>query len=181
MFIAAAAGGGVIWRASHGNYSDYDDYSDYYRHSNHSNYGDAEVRRQISSLQSQISNKEANINNLRTQAERDFNSKISALKSEKNYDALQGNVNNIVDSVKTNMRRELEEEILGDQKDLEKINKMISKINEIALQSQGVLDKDGYDKEGYDVNGFDKDGYDKEGYDKEGYDRYGLDRNGYED
>ena len=40
------------------------------------------------------------------------------------------------DEAKADMRRELENEISNDKKELEQIDKMISKINELELQSR---------------------------------------------
>ena len=187
MFVAGVVVvGGII--VAHDKYSD-DYYSDHSRHSRYDEYGDSQLRNEISNLENRVRSKETEV-----QKSNNFNSQISALKKEKSYTSLGTvGVDNLIFKIKDEMKRELETEIKDSQRELEEINKMISKINELELQARGVLDENGFDKDGYDMNGrdkdgfdgngfnrygYDKDGYDKDGYDKDGYDRNGLDRNG---
>ena len=131
-FIAGAVviGGAVVYVGGH------DDYSDYHsRHSNHRKYGDAELRNQISRKENSVSNKESDVESLRWQMNENFNSRINELKREKNYSGLNSDPSNIIYSVKADMRRELDAEISRDKQELESIDKMIARINEIALQS----------------------------------------------
>lgn len=132
--IIAAAGGALIWRASHG------DYSDHSNHSNHREYGDAALRNQISNKESEISRKESDVESLRRRMNENFNSRINELKREGNYQtfysANDSSPSKIVDSVKKDMRRELDDEIAKDKRELEAIDKMIARINELELQAK---------------------------------------------
>ena len=132
--IIAAAGGALIWRASHG------DYSDHSNHSNHREYGDAALRNQISNKESEISRKESDVESLRRRMNENFNSRINELKREGNYptfySANDSSPSKIVDSVKNDMRRELDDEIAKDKRELEAIDKMIARINELELQAK---------------------------------------------
>lgn len=146
MFVAGVVVvGGII--VAHDKYSD-DYYSDHSRHSNHSKYGDSQIRSEINNLESRVGSKEAEVQKLRQRMNENFNSQIFALRQEKNYSALNGKADNILAHIKTEMKREIETAIQEDQRELENINKMISKINELELQARGVLDKDGYDRNG---------------------------------
>ena len=129
-FIAGIiVGGAVIYVGGH------DDYSDYHsRHSNHRQYGDAELRNQISRKENSVSNKESDVESLRWQMNENFNSRINKLKREKNYSGLNSDPSNMIYSVKADMRRELDAEISRDKQELESIDKMIARINEIELQ-----------------------------------------------
>lgn len=132
--IIAAAGGALIWRMSHG------DYSDHSNHSNHREYGDAALRNQISNKETDIRRKESDVESLRQRMNENFNSRINNLKREGNYptfySANDSLPSKIVDSVKNDMRRELDEEIARDKQELEAIDKMIARINELELQAK---------------------------------------------
>ena len=108
--------------------------------SEHSNtytcYGDAEVRRQKANQERKIKNKENEIENLRKKMNDNYNERISALKREKNYSALDKPVSQVIDSVKKEMRHEIEDEIKQENQKLAEIDKMIARINEIELQSR---------------------------------------------
>ena len=131
-FVAAAVGGGaLVWRASHGNHSRYGD------HSRHSEYGDSSLRGEIERKESEVNRKESEVANLRQRMNDNFNSRISELKREKNYSALSNaDANNMINSVKDDMRRELDNEISRDRQELAEIDKMIARINELELQSR---------------------------------------------
>ncbi len=134
MFIAGAVVvGGII--VAHDDHSRYSDHS---RHSRYNEYGDSQLRNEINNLQNSVNNKESEIGNLRRRMNDNFNSQISALKQEKNYSALSGDADNILANVKSEMKREIETAIQEDQRELENINKMIAKINELELQATGV-------------------------------------------
>ena len=132
--VFGAAAGAVIWRAGHGNYSD--DYSCHSQHSKYHEYGDSELRNEISNLESQVRNKENEVSNLQSRLQNNFNSKIAELKREKNYNGLNKSPNAIIDNVKADMKREIDSEIQRDKEELAEIDKIISKINEIELQSK---------------------------------------------
>ena len=118
--VFGAAAGVVVWRAGHGNYSE--DYSCHSQHSKYHEYGDSELQNEVSNLQSRLQN--------------NFNSKIAELKREKNYNGLNKSPNAIIDNVKADMKREIDSEIQRDKEELAEIDKIISKINEIELQSK---------------------------------------------
>ena len=141
-FIVGAFGGGVIvYRASHDNYSDYSDrYSDHYNHSNHRQYGDSVLRNQISNKESEVNRKASDVESLRRLMNDNFNSRINELKREGNYptfySANDSSPSKIIDSVKKDMRQELDAEIAQDKRELEAIDKMIARINELELQAK---------------------------------------------
>ena len=127
---ALVVGGAIV----HGNHSDY---SDWREHSNHRQYGDSEIRRRISEMESRVSSKESAISNLRSKMNSNYNSKISQLKSEKNYSALNNtSAENLVNAVKADMQLELKNSIQRDQQELAEIDLMISRINELEFQSK---------------------------------------------
>lgn len=137
-FIAGAViiGGAAIYAGGH------DDYSDYHsRHSNHRQYGDSALRNQISRKENAVSNKESDVESLRRRMNDNFNSRIKELKREGNYptfySADDSSPSKIIKSVKADMRRELDAEIARDKQELEAIDKMIARINELELQSKG--------------------------------------------
>lgn len=67
---------------------------------------------------------------------RHYEENINQLKNEKNYPALStASPENIVEAVKADMRRELEEEIQRDSQELAEIDKMIARINELEVQA----------------------------------------------
>ena len=134
MFIAAAGGGAIIWRASHDNYSDY--YSDHYNHSNHRQYGDSEIRNRISNKENDIRRKDSDVESLRRRMNEDFNQRVNELKLEKNYSGLNSAPSDVIRAVKDNMKNELDEEISQERQELEAIDKMIARINELELQAK---------------------------------------------
>ena len=135
MAFVVVGGVVAIGAVVHGNHSDYSCHS---RHSNHSQYGDSQLRSEISNEENRVRNKEAEIQNLRKRMSDNYNSQISSLKQEKNYSSL-GSVkaDNLVSKIKDEMKQELESEIKSSQNELEEINKMIAKINELELQARG--------------------------------------------
>lgn len=95
-------------------------------------YGDAAIRRQ----ERKIRAKEDEVEDLRRKMNDNYNEKISALKREKNYSALDKPVSQVINSVKKEMRHEIEDEIKQENQKLADIDKMIARINEIELQSR---------------------------------------------
>ena len=116
----------------HGNHSDYSCHS---RHSNYREYGDSALRNQISNKESEVSRKDSDVESLRQRMNNDFNSRINELKREKNYSGLNSAPSTIVDTVKYNMKLELDNEISRDKQELAEIDNMIAKINRITLES----------------------------------------------
>ncbi len=136
MAFVVAAGGVVVWRASHGDHSDY---SDWREHSNHRQYGDSNMRSQISSQESRVSSKESEVANLRQRINDNFNNRVAELKREKNYSAFNNaDANRIVDAVKADMKREIESEIAQERQELAEIDRMIARINQLELQAKGT-------------------------------------------
>lgn len=132
-FVAAAFIGGGVAAYEYA----YSDYSDHSRHSEHSEYGDSSLRGEISRKESEVNRKESDVANLRQRMNDNFNSRINELKREKNYSALSNaDANNMINAVKEDMRRELDEEISRDRQELAEIDKMIARINELELQSR---------------------------------------------
>ena len=139
--VVGAFGGTIVWRAAHDNYSDYRDYSDYYGdHSNysaHNKYGDAALVSAINSKKNEIDAKETEVDNLQERMERNFQERVDRLKAEKNYSSFNySDAEDIIENVKEEMREELDDEILQDKQELEAIDKMITRINELELQAK---------------------------------------------
>ena len=135
MFIAAAGGVVVIAAA----------YSDTW-----AEYNDSEMRDKIARKQSDIEDKQQQVDNkksdvedkewkvddLRNRMYDDFNARVRELGREKNYSGLNSGAYSMVEDVKEDMRREIDKEVQNKQKQLDKINNIIAKINEIELQSK---------------------------------------------
>ena len=133
-FIVGVIGVAVVGAAAHGNHSDYSCHRDHHR--NYHEYGDSELRNQISNKENQVRSKDSDVENLRRRMNDNFNSRINELKREKNYSALNSPPSDIVYRVKDEMRTELNSEISHDKQELEAIDKMIARINEIELQAK---------------------------------------------
>ena len=127
--VGVVVGGAIV----HGNHSDYSCHS---RHSNYREYGDSALRNQISNKENEVRSKDSDVENLRRRMNDNFNSRINDLKREKNYSALNSPPSDIVHYVKNEMRSELDSEISHDKQELEAIDKMIARINEIELQAK---------------------------------------------
>ena len=127
--VGVVVGGAIV----HGNHSDYSCHS---RHSNYREYGDSALRNQISNKENEVRSKDSDVENLRRRMNDNFNSRINELKREKNYSALNSPPADIVHYVKNEMRTELDSEISQDKQELEAIDKMIARINEIELQAK---------------------------------------------
>ena len=132
-FVVGVIGVAVIGTAIHENHSDYSCHS---RHSNHRQYGDSALRNQISNTENEIRNKESSVESLRQRMNNDFNSRINALKRERNYSGLTYSPDSVISDVKNDMRRELDNEIARDKQELAEIDKMIARINELELQAK---------------------------------------------
>lgn len=132
-FIAGIIGVVVVGAAAHGNYSDYSCHS---QHSNYREYGDSALRNQISRKENEVRRKDLEVENLRRQMNENFNSRIAELKREKNYSGLDSSPSNILNKVKGDMRRELDDELQRDKQDLAAIDSMIARINELELQAK---------------------------------------------
>ena len=136
-FIAGAVALGGVYAVGHDRHSNYSDYySDHYNHSNHQQYGDSARRSQISNKESEVNRKASDVESLRQRMNSDFNSRINELKREKNYSGLDSAPSTIIDTVKYNMQLELDNEISQEKQELEAIDKMIARINEIELQAK---------------------------------------------
>ena len=135
MFIAGAVvvGGVIIAHDDHSRHSQYDDYSDA-----HSQYGDSQLRSEISNLESRVKNKNSEIKKLREQMKNNFQTKMDTLSDERFYNSLHAaKPTAVIKKVKQEMKEEIEEKIKNEQSELEEIDKMIAKINELTLQAKG--------------------------------------------
>ncbi len=133
-FVVGAIGVVVVGAAAHGNHSDYSCHRDHHR--NYHEYGDSELRSKISNKENQVRNKDSDVESLRRRMNDNFNSRINELKRERNYYALNYSPDSVVREVKSEMRSELNAEISQDKQELEAIDKMIARINEIELQAK---------------------------------------------
>lgn len=139
MFIAGAVvvGGIIIAYDDHSKHSDYDDYSDHSNYSAHSRYGDSSVVSEINSLESDIDDKEYDLDRMREEMEDRFRERVEELQGERYYDSLDdAEPWNVVDNVQEEMREELEQEISAETAQLAQIDEMIARINELELQAK---------------------------------------------
>ena len=125
FWVGAVVVGGAIIHDNHSRYREYDRYT---------KYGDSELRRQIKNMESRVNSKESEIQRLKNQMEEDYRNRINQLKNEKNYSGF--NNSDVMNAVKADMKRELENEISRDRQELSEIDKMISRINELELQAK---------------------------------------------
>ncbi len=96
----------------------------------------AEIRWAIEDKEKLIRRKESDVENLRQHVDENFSTRINNLRREKFYPAFNYSTPaNLLANIKADMRRELDAEISRDKQELEAIDKMIARINEIALQS----------------------------------------------
>ena len=112
----------------------WDDHSNHRDHTNYREYGDSELRNQIKNMESRVNKKESEIQRLKNQMEENYRDRINQLKNEKNYSGF--NNSDVMNAVKADMKRELEDEISRDRQELSEIDKMISRINELELQAK---------------------------------------------
>lgn len=134
MAFVAAAGGVIVWRVAHGNHSRYSDWRD---HSNHRQYGDFALVNAIENKNKEIEAKEEEVDRLREKMEKNFQARVNKLKAERNYSSFNySDADDIIDNVKEEMRDELNDEIAQDKRELEAIDKMIARINELELQAK---------------------------------------------
>ena len=134
-FIAAAGGGVIVWQITHDNYSDYSDYHS--RHSNYHGYDDSALVSAIENKKNAIDAKEEEVDRLQEQMEENFQARLEKLKAERNYSSFgYSDDETIIDNVKEEMLEELDEEISQEKQELEAIDKMIARINEIELQAK---------------------------------------------
>ena len=130
-FIVGGALVGIV--VLHSNHSDYSDWRDHSNHSNHRNYGDSALRNEISTLENNVRTQESEVERLKNQMNENYRNRINQLKNEKNYSGLSNQ--DVLNAVKSDMKREIENEISRDKQELEQIDKMISRINELELQA----------------------------------------------
>ena len=140
MFVAVGAVGvvGVVAAANHSDYS-YSDYSDYSRHSQHSQYGDSYLVNQINAMQSKVSRQENEVSYYRNQVKEKFAARLADLRRKENYSALNSvenlSPNALLSNIKQEMQREIEENIQRERNELERIDKMIDRINELEMKA----------------------------------------------
>lgn len=129
MFIVGAVGVVVVGAAAHG------DYSDHSRHSQYTEYGDAELLSQINKMEDKIYRQENDLDSLRYQVQNNFNDRINELRREKNYSSLNraSSDNNLINSVKEDMKQEMKMSIRKEKEQLAEIDQMIDRINEIEF------------------------------------------------
>ncbi len=134
MFIAAAGGVLVVGIIAHDDHSNYSDHSN---HSRHNQYGDAALVQEINHQQKLIARKKKEIREYAGQIEREFSERIQELGQETNYDGLNAEYENILEEVKCDMKKEIEASIADEKAELERIDKLIARINELELNVGG--------------------------------------------
>ena len=130
VWAAVPVGAYALREATHDKHSKYSE-------PKHHEYGDSSVCAEIERKKNEIGRKESDVENLRRRMNENFNSRINELKREKNYSGLDSWLpSQMINSVKEDMRRELDNEISRDRQELAEIDKMIARINELELQSR---------------------------------------------
>lgn len=133
MFIAAAGGAIVVGAIA------YDDHSNHSNHSKHNQYGDAALVQQINYQQSLVDEKEEEIDDYRQEMQEELNERIYELQQETGYDSLDiDDYEELLDAVKREMKEELKASIAAEKAELERIDQMIARINEIEMNSGGA-------------------------------------------
>lgn len=127
MFVAGVVGVVVVGAIAH------DDHSNYGDHYNHSEYGDATMVEEIKRFKEQVDKKKKDIDEYKAEINRRYQEQLEELKREYPYDGLSQDTKNILNEVKKEMQAELEDEIKEEKNKLERINQMITRINEIEL------------------------------------------------
>ncbi len=96
----------------------------------------AEIRWAIEDKEKLIRRKEFDVENLRRCVDENFSTRINELRREKFYPAFNYSTPaNLLTNIKADMRRELDNELKHDRDELAAIDDMISRINELELQS----------------------------------------------
>ena len=130
MFVAAvggAVGVVVVGAINHSDHSDHSNYGDYRE------YGDASMRREIENLEAEVNKKKKDIEAYKRKARENYQARLAELKRDGNYASLNTTEDNIAEAVKTEMQEELVAEIQDEKQQLEYIDQMIARINEIEL------------------------------------------------
>ena len=127
MFVAAV--GGVVGVVVIGavNHSDYSD------HYNYSEYGDSSELDEIKKLEDELNKKEKGIEAYKRDAKEKYQARLNELKQEETYASLDAAKANILEDVKKEMQAEVAAEIQDEKQQLEYIDQMIARINEIEL------------------------------------------------
>ena len=127
MFVAAV--GGVVGVVVIGavNHSDYSD------HYNYSEYGDSSELDEIKKLENEVNKKEKGIEAYKRDAKEKYQARLNELKKEETYASLDAAKANILEDVKKEMQAEVAAEIQDEKQQLEYIDQMIARINEIEL------------------------------------------------
>lgn len=127
MFVAAV--GGVVGVVVIGavNHSDYSD------HYNYSEYGDSSELDEIKNLEDEVNKKEKGIEAYKRDAKEKYQARLNELKQEETYASLDAAKANILEDVKKEMQAEVAAEIQDEKQQLEYIDQMIARINEIEL------------------------------------------------
>ena len=135
MFCAGAlVGGAVVIAAAHGDYSDHDNYGD------HRQYGDAQVREQVESKKRALDNFSVGDSGINDR----FVDGIRDIQQNQNYSVLDNALNNpgkyandqrqFYSEINEDMKKQIEAGIAEDQAELEQLDAMINKINQIQLK-----------------------------------------------
>ena len=127
MFVAAV--GGVVGVVVIGavNHSDYSD------HYNYSEYGDSSELDEIKKLEDEVNKKEKGIEAYKRDTKEKYQARLNELKQEETYASLDAAKANILEDVKKEMQAEVAAEIQDEKQQLEYIDQMIARINEIEL------------------------------------------------
>ena len=127
MFVAAV--GGVVGVVVIGAVN----HSDYSHHYNYSEYGDSSELDEIKKLEDEVNKKEKGIEAYKRDAKEKYQARLNELKQEETYASLDAAKANILEDVKKEMQAEVAAEIQDEKQQLEYIDQMIARINEIEL------------------------------------------------
>lgn len=133
MFIAAAGGGIIVVGVlAHDNHSNYSDHSN---HSRYTEYGDSYLVNQINDMQNRINRQETDISDYAQHISREYRSRMADLRNEADYNALNADEDSVLHKLKEEMEQEIKDSIKEEQAQLQNINAMIKKINELEMQA----------------------------------------------
>ena len=132
-FFGVVVAGVIVGRVVHSNYSVHSNYRDYSDYAERQRIIEENLRRE----------RESNRKRYQEYAERElkrleeeFSCNLTENKNLTNYNAKDCMISTVKESFKKNIEEKINQEIAEDKQELDKINKLISKINNIQLTKQ---------------------------------------------
>lgn len=135
MFVAIV-GVGIIGAAAHGDYSDHSNHSDYH---DHREYNDAALVAQINAKVEEYNNINRRMNDLCEHLDQEFRDRIEEITEDHYLIALSNaswdnKFSDLFEKVRNEIIEDMDSELAAENSQLEQIDNMIKRINEIAFQ-----------------------------------------------